>query len=114
MADDEVGTTIITRIEMLRGRFDRLLKAATGEELVRAQQLLSKTEHALGRVMTMPFDDNAAPLFDQLRLAKRTRQIGRADLLIASIALANRAILVTRNLRDFRRIPNLQVVNWLD
>jgi predicted nucleic acid-binding protein len=32
-----------------------------------------------------------------------------ADLLIASIALANHATLVTRNLKDFQRIPNLKL-----
>jgi hypothetical protein len=31
-----VGTTIITKIELLRGRHDFLLKAATGDELLRA------------------------------------------------------------------------------
>jgi tRNA(fMet)-specific endonuclease VapC len=92
----------------------RWLKAASGEEHVRAQQTLSKTERDLAQLVPIPFDDKAGRVFDQLRLGKRTRQIGRADLLIASIALANRAVLVTRNLRDFRRIANLQVVNWVD
>ena len=36
--DPDVCTTIITKIELLRGRFDFLLKAATGDELTRAQQ----------------------------------------------------------------------------
>ena len=36
------------------------------------------------------------------------------DLLIASIALAQRATLVTRNLRHFRQIPALNVENWAD
>jgi tRNA(fMet)-specific endonuclease VapC len=42
------------------------------------------------------------------------KKIGRADLLIASIARANKAILVTRNLKDFRQVPGLQVENWAD
>jgi len=40
LEDPEVCTTIITKIELLRGRFDFLLKAATGNELIRAQQWL--------------------------------------------------------------------------
>jgi tRNA(fMet)-specific endonuclease VapC len=41
-------------------------------------------------------------------------EIGRADLLIASIALSRQATLVTRNLRHFRLIPGLRVENWAD
>ena len=38
----------------------------------------------------------------------------RADLLIASIVLANRAVLVTRNIRHFRQIRGVIVENWVD
>jgi tRNA(fMet)-specific endonuclease VapC len=41
-------------------------------------------------------------------------KIGRADLLIASIAMAHRATLVTRNVRYFAQISGLVVVNWID
>jgi tRNA(fMet)-specific endonuclease VapC len=34
------------------------------------------------------------------------------DLRIAAITLENAGILITRNLRDFQRIPNLSVENW--
>ena len=82
--------------------------------MLRAQQLLFQAETDMRRLLIVPFNDAAVVILEQLRATKGLRKIGRADLLIASIALANRAILVTRNLRDFRRIPNLQVVNWVD
>lgn len=47
-------------------------------------------------------------------MAAGSRGIGRADLLIASIALTQRATLVTRNLRHFRHIPGLSFANWVD
>ena len=56
----------------------------------------------------------AAAEFDKLRNQKRLRKIGRADLLISNIALANNATLVTRNLKHFRQVPNLKVENWVD
>jgi tRNA(fMet)-specific endonuclease VapC len=59
-------------------------------------------------------DEVAAVEFDRLRAARRWRNIGRADLLIASIALAHRATLVTRNVRHFQQIPGLTVTNWVD
>ena len=45
---------------------------------------------------------------------KKLKKSGRADLLIAAITLANRATLVTRNEKDFRQVPGLQVENWVD
>lgn len=40
--------------------------------------------------------------------------IGHYDLLIAGIALAHNFILVTRNTREFKRVPGLQLENWYD
>ncbi|MCU0982148.1 MAG: type II toxin-antitoxin system VapC family toxin [Pirellulaceae bacterium] len=109
-----IATTIITRIEVLRARFDHLLKADTGEELQRAQQWLIRSEELLSQVAVFPVDASAAAEFDRLRQVKTLRKIGRADLLIASIALSRQATLVTRNLRHFRLIPGLRVENWVN
>lgn len=112
--DPDVGTTIITKIELLRGRFEFLLKAASGTDLLRAQQWLVGTEELLAQILIVPMDEAAAFEFYRLRAARRLRKIGRADLLIASIALAHRATLGTRNVRHFEQIPRLIVTNWVD
>lgn len=109
-----IATTIITKIELLQGRFDFLLKAATGAELLRAQRLLRQTEELLAHLVIVPLDEVAAVQFEQLRTTKGMRKIGRSDLLIASIALAQKSVLVTRNLRHFRQIPGLIIENWID
>lgn len=114
LADPDVGTTIITKIELLRGRCDFLLKAATGREILRAQQLLTRTEELLAQIIVVPMDEDAAVQFEGLLTTKGLSKIGRADLLIASIALAHRATLVTRNLRHFQQVPGLTVKNWVD
>lgn len=106
-----VGTTIITRIETLRGRFDYALKADTAEDLMKAHHLLTQTEEWLKVFYIAPFTQFAADHF--LQLNKRIR-IRRADLLIACICLAQNAFLVTRNVKDFRIVPNLRIENWLD
>ena len=113
-AADRVGTTIITRIELLRGRFDAVLKAPSGTEIQRAQDQLIETEARLTQLEVVPFDVTAASVFDRLRGTKGLTKIGRADLLIASMTLAHQAVLVTRNLRHFRPVPNLKVTNWVD
>jgi tRNA(fMet)-specific endonuclease VapC len=115
MVDDLIiGTTIITKVELLRGRIDFLLKGATGTDLVRAQHWFVRTEELLAQMLVVSFDAGAATQFDQLRSVKTYRKIGRADMLIASIVLTNDAILVTRNTRHFRQIAGLKVVNWID
>lgn len=113
-ADEDIEITIVTRIEILRGRFEFVLKAADGIQLQVAQQRLNDTEAQLADVVVIPFDAVAAREFDRLRQEKSLRKIGRADLLIAAIALAQRATLVTRNVRHFRMVPGLHVVNWAD
>jgi tRNA(fMet)-specific endonuclease VapC len=112
--DRDIGITIITKVEVLRGRIDYLLKAETGVELLKAQELLFRTEELLNKLLIVPMNQVAVEQFERLRVTPKLRKIGRADLLIASIALANRAILVTRNIRHFRQIPGVRVVNWVD
>ena len=112
--DPEVAIPVITRIEVLRGRFDFVLKASSSDELIRAQRLLARTEELLEQITTIPITQEAATEFGRLQASPKLRKIGRADLLIASISLANRATLVTRNVRHFRQIPGLMVVNWVD
>jgi tRNA(fMet)-specific endonuclease VapC len=112
--DQNVGTTIITKIELLRGRFEFMLKAASGTDLLRAQQWLVRTEELLAEILIIPMDEAAAIEFDRLRVARRLRRIGRPDLLIASISIAHRATLVTRNVRHFQQIPGPIVTNWVD
>jgi tRNA(fMet)-specific endonuclease VapC len=112
--DPDIATTLITKIELLRGRIDFLLKANDGQALLRAQSWLFQTETLLGEIDILPFDSMAIEQFERLRAERSLRKMGRADLQIASIALAKRATLVTRNIKDFRRVPNLKTINWLD
>jgi tRNA(fMet)-specific endonuclease VapC len=111
---DAITITIVTRIEILRGRFDYILKAANGAEVLKAQHWLIENENYLEEIDVAAFDDRAAAEFDKLRRNTKIKKIGRADLLIASIALAHRATLITRNVKDFRLVPGLAFENWAD
>ncbi len=110
----EVVTTVITRIEILRGRFDFVLKATDGGQLRRDQDWLRRSEELLSRIAIVPLDARAADQFDNLRQNKKLKKIGRADLLIVAVTLAHGATLVTRNVKHFRQVPGLQVENWAD
>jgi tRNA(fMet)-specific endonuclease VapC len=75
---------------------------------------LQQSEEDLESFRVVPIGDAAATEFDKLRQNRKLKKVGRADLLIASIALAQKAVLVTRNVRHFGKIPGLRVENWAD
>ncbi len=112
-ATTEVVLTAITRIEVLQGRFASVLKAEDGKKLVLAQQRLVETERDLEEFIILPVNAKVAAEFDRLRQNKKLKS-RRGDLLIAAITLANRATLVTRNEKDFRKMPGLRIENWAD
>ena len=75
---------------------------------------MAATEGFVSRFQMLPLEAQSATHFDRLSKAKPTRSMGRADLLIACIALAHGAALVTRNSKDFAAVPGLRAENWAD
>lgn len=77
---------------------------------------LSMVDKLLAPYEIVPFDDVCARFYGQVRheLAARGAIIGGNDLLIAATALAHRAVLVTNNTREFRRVPGLSIESWHD
>jgi tRNA(fMet)-specific endonuclease VapC len=75
---------------------------------------LERQQQFLERFVSLPFGDDAAILFGQIRarLANAGTPIGAYDLQIAAIALANNLILVTHNTREFDRVDGLQIEDW--
>ncbi|MCL2641483.1 MAG: type II toxin-antitoxin system VapC family toxin [Phycisphaerales bacterium] len=89
--------------------------------VVRAELLLGVEKHGterhrwevmefLGLFESYPFDDAAAAIYAKIRasLEREGRVIGSNDMLIAAIAVARGATLVTGNAKEFSRIPALQ------
>lgn len=68
------------------------------------------------RHILLPLDARSAVHAGQLRQALQHKgtPIGPYDLLIAGTALAHNLIVVTRNLREFERVPGLRVEDWYD
>lgn len=65
----------------------------------------------LGRVDIVRFDKTSAARFSGLPFGKI--RVGTQDLKIASIALAQSAVVLTASSRDFEQVPDLRVENWL-
>lgn len=75
---------------------------------------LMKQMRFLNQFQSLPFDDEAALIFGEIRaeLAAKGTPIGPYDLQIAAIALANNLTLVTHNTNEFSRIGNLKIEDW--
>src|SRR4051812_19613393 len=85
---DDVVITVITRIEVLQGRFAAVLKAASRDQLQQAQHRLTESERQLAAFDVLPVEAAAAAEFERLLGTKGLKKIGRGDLLIASVVLA--------------------------
>jgi len=109
-----LAIAVITRNEILRGRAESLLKAANEEELRKAAERARQAEELLSDFVVVDFDEDSIKHFGRLRKQRSLKKMGRADMLIACIALAHDALLVTRNTRDYKHVAGLRVDNWVD
>lgn len=103
------ATTAINVEEQLRGRLAQVAQAR-GTALSNTYQRLVETLLLLSEFQILPYNSNSHTIY-QLLKAQRIR-VGTQDLRIASIALTYDGILLTRNLQDFEKVPNLIVQDW--
>src|SRR5262245_61101679 len=90
-APEDVSITVVTQAEVLEGRIAFLMRAADADQLLVAQGWLRRSAAALATLPIVEFDSVAAAEFYRLLGTKGMKKIGRGDLMIASIALANKA-----------------------
>lgn len=121
-------------IEFLRGRLKsgyQLMRESKPDDFglpaVVAAELLFGAEHSadparetkivetfVETFTVVPFDLESARRYAAIRqeLGAQGQLIGDRDLMIAAIALAHDATLVSRNIREFRRVPALKLESW--
>jgi tRNA(fMet)-specific endonuclease VapC len=101
----DIGISSITAAELAFG----VQKSQRPEENRRALQQF------LLPLTVAHFDENAAAAYGHIRaqLEKRGTSIGPLDTLIAAHALSLDLTLVTNNVREFERVPDLEVENWV-
>ena len=107
-SDRGIATTIITRDEQMRGWLSRAAQADTAEKLVVAHSRLQTHIETFRDALILPFDNTAAVHFESLR--RQHVRVGTMDFRIA--AMASDATLLTRNLRDFSKVPGLRAEDW--
>ena len=111
-ADPHIGTTIISVEEQWRGWLAVIARTREARGQVKAYRELVSLLEFLNRWTVLPFDDNAADRFEQLR--RGGVRIGSMDLKIACIALIHDALVLSANRKDFEKVPGLRMENWLD
>ncbi|MBI2575492.1 type II toxin-antitoxin system VapC family toxin [Candidatus Woesearchaeota archaeon] len=100
----DLSITSITLCELYRGAF---LSSDKEKNLSLANQFIEG--------VTLLTQDKLSCLFfgqDYALLKNKGLQTGEMDLMIASICKAHDCVLVTRNIKDFRNIPNLMIEKW--
>jgi tRNA(fMet)-specific endonuclease VapC len=106
-ADEEFFLSVVTASELLHG-VHRAVKAA-----VRARRS-AWVEAILERFPLLPIDLLIARSHAQLwaELASRRQMIGLHDLWLAASCMAHGMSIATVSVREFRRVPGLQVEQW--
>jgi tRNA(fMet)-specific endonuclease VapC len=101
---DDIALSSVVRAELLYG--------ARRSQKVAAN--LKRLETFFASLVSLPFDDRAAEQYGLLRaqLTAAGTPIGPNDMMIASTALAHDLLLVTRNHREFSRVPGLRLEIW--
>lgn len=99
-----VALSVITVLELRQG----------AEKSQQAAANHARLDFFLSSMRILPFDEEAALAGARLRahLERQGTPIGDLDSLIAAHALARDLVLVTNNLREFKRVPGLQTENW--
>ncbi len=102
----EIGVPAIVEYELRYGLLRLPQDAAT--------QRLAALAALLRPMQILPFDSECAAHAARIRaeLEAAGTPIGPHDILIAATAIRHQATLVTRNVREFSRVPGLQWLNW--
>ncbi|MFK0733910.1 MAG: type II toxin-antitoxin system VapC family toxin [Gloeotrichia echinulata GP01] len=107
---EDIAVTVITVEEQMRGWLDAIRQSSEVARLKWGYLGLRQGVEFFNTIRILDFDAKSINCYTELKQQKI--RIGTQDLRIASIAIANNAILVTRNQRDFSRVPGLQFEDW--
>lgn len=107
---DEKFVTVITFEEQLRGWLAQIARSKSPLQQMEPSRRLEVLLKYYSAVNILSFDERVVEKFQELKAARI--RIGTMDLKIAAITLAHDATLLSRNLRDFSKVPGLKVEDW--
>lgn len=109
-ADDEVAVSIVSFEEQMRGWLAYIARAKSSKQQIEGYTKLHALLDDFSTRPVLDFDQRAASEFE--RLLRLRLRVGTMDLRIASVAFAHHALLLSKNLTDFRKVPGLLVEDW--
>ena len=107
---DDIAITVITVEEQLAGWFTVLRRARQRDDLIRVYDQFAACIRSYVGLQLLSFPGPAIDRYDQLKAVRLN--VGKNDLKIAAITLEFGGVLVTRNVRDFQRVPHLPLADW--
>ena len=110
VSSDDIYTTIIRLEEQMRGWLAVISRAKRIHQDIFAYRQLHALFAFFSEIPVLDFNEAAAERFTRLRRARL--RLGSMDIKIAAITLSYGATLLSRNLADFRQVPELQVEDW--
>lgn len=105
-----LAISVMTVDEQLTGWYTLTRRARQPKEIAQAYANLAEAVVRLAKWRILPYTESAIARVVQLKVLRLN--VGLMDLRIAAIALENGAVVVTRNRRDFSRVPSLSVEDW--
>ena len=106
----DFAISIVTFHEQLLGSHTYISRARNDSEVVKGYEIMVRLVNDFKVLPLVSFDADAATTLSQLQ-AKRI-QLARMDSWIAAIALSRKLVLLTRNHRDFSKVPGLLIEDW--
>jgi tRNA(fMet)-specific endonuclease VapC len=106
----DLAISVMTVDEQITGWYTLTRRARQPEEIARAYAHLGDAVVRLAKWRILPYTECAIALVAQLKTLRLNVRL--MDLRIAAIALENGAVVVTRNRRDFGRVPGLSIEDW--
>ncbi|NEO39717.1 MAG: type II toxin-antitoxin system VapC family toxin [Moorea sp. SIOASIH] len=106
----EIAITIISAEEQIRGMLSIIRRANSANELVLAYRRFKELLDDIATINVLDFTPEASLIYEDLVRPKI--RIGTRDLRIAALVLAVKGTVVTRNQRDFNKVPGLKVEDW--
>jgi tRNA(fMet)-specific endonuclease VapC len=111
-APELVGTSIVNVEEQMRGWLSAIAKEKKLLRQMTAYRELTDLFEFFAKFNIISLSAEAVDLFTGFR--KSGIKIGTMDLKMACIAVANNALFLTANRRDFEKVPGLRFENWLE